>query len=290
MSSELQYKLACYYAWAWRFRNLQFAERLFRKVPPGCVMSRSLFGFKFFIDVSRTITHKLLYLQGKRFIDERIIVTSLLKPGQRVVDVGANIGYYMLMFQSIVGSTGKIICFEPEPSNLVELKSNINGNDFTNVQLFEAAVGMEVGAINFSCGINGMVAENGRGEISVDLVTLDSVIDERVDMIKIDVEGYEAQVLIGASGLIKRYKPTLFVELHPHLLAPPYSIKDIVEYIREHYRNITFYEKQRQNAVSKVIGRYMGREPIVVSPNPEKLLEECLTGKKNETFWMACSC
>src|SRR2546425_519293 len=81
-----------------RFRALPRAERLFRDVEAGTFLERPLFGYRYVCDVSRTGPQKLLYLVGERIISEANLVRSLLTPGMTIVDVGANVGYYALMF------------------------------------------------------------------------------------------------------------------------------------------------------------------------------------------------
>ena len=72
------------------------------------------------------------------------------------------------------------------PSSAIssKLRLNITRNNFANVLVIEAAAGMENGTVQFDCGINGMVVQNGEGESVVQLKTLDSVVDEKVDLIK----------------------------------------------------------------------------------------------------------
>jgi hypothetical protein len=79
------------------FRALPRSKTLFYDWPPGKMLRRRLFGFDYFCDVSRDGPQGLLYLLGERYnISEAQLVKSLLRPGMRVADVGANIGYYTL--------------------------------------------------------------------------------------------------------------------------------------------------------------------------------------------------
>src|SRR4051812_2686611 len=83
--------------WLNRFRTLPRVDHLFRSAREGTVLERSFFGFKFLCDVSKHGAPRLIYAEGERFLAEAEIILKLLKPGYRVVDVGANIGYYCLM-------------------------------------------------------------------------------------------------------------------------------------------------------------------------------------------------
>jgi hypothetical protein len=106
-----------------RFSTLPRAQRLFHDIEPGTLLERGLFGHRFVCDVSRTGPQKLLYLIAERYVPEASLVRSFLAPGMNVVDVGANIGYYTLMFAQVVGPEGRIITIEPSPENLPELRS-----------------------------------------------------------------------------------------------------------------------------------------------------------------------
>ena len=97
----------------------------------------------------------------------------------RVIDVGANIGYYTLMFNIYMQGKGHVLCFEPEPNTFVELKNNIEINKFTNVEINQVALGDLKGLVNLSQGINGCIADHNSDTIEVPITTLDSYISRR---------------------------------------------------------------------------------------------------------------
>src|SRR5690349_6081778 len=86
----------------WRFRTLQLAESAFCNVQPETILARRFYSQRLFIDVSRSNVQKLLYFEGPRFIKERQLLESLVPSGGHTVDVGANIGYYTLLFHRFV--------------------------------------------------------------------------------------------------------------------------------------------------------------------------------------------
>ena len=108
----------------WRFRTLRLAHSLFDRLPGSTVLARPFCGFNLHIDVQRSNAQKLLYLEGERFVAERHILRGLLKPGMRVADVGANIGYYTLLFCSSRGAVWLHNCFRTraEQSGRIELQ------------------------------------------------------------------------------------------------------------------------------------------------------------------------
>ena len=219
----------------WPFRTHPFAEATLGGSPAGTLVRRRLFGRTVWLDVSRSSTHRLLYLTGERLVEERHLLRREIRPGMRVADVGANIGYYMLLMAQLVGPTGWVHCFEPDPDNLAELRRNRTANGLENVRVSAAAVGERDGITAFRPGLNGTVCAPGAAGLTVDVVRLDSAWEGALDFVKIDVEGYEGQVLQGALGLIERHRPTLFVEVHPWLLQAPFTPEAVLDLLRPYY-------------------------------------------------------
>jgi FkbM family methyltransferase len=146
------------------------------------------------------------------FVDD--ILSALARPGDVFVDVGANMGYYTIKIGSKIGPQGKVYSFEPNPHMFDFLSDNIMINAFEGrSQLFKMAVGAEAGETWFSFQRRepggGAVHDERLGvedEIRVPVVRLDDVIPQNqpVNLIKIDVEGFEPQALKGMRGLLAR--------------------------------------------------------------------------------------
>jgi FkbM family methyltransferase len=288
----LRYCVARGMAWAVRFRSLWLCARVFRDVLPGTILTRKLFGYHLSLDVSRSTAQQLLYLEGERLIEERSLVQRLLKPGMRVLDVGANIGYYLLMLERAVGPTGEVICFEPFQPNVREFKRNLRQNAFPNARLLEIAVGSEVCTTGLRDGINSGVVEQGTGVQDVAVGRLDQLVDEPVDWIKIDVDGYEGQVLEGATGLLERDRPILFLEFHPHMVGRfGHNLAKTLELLQQYYRDIEFFEvpvPAKTSFAKKVAIRYFGANAICPIDDRDSLLQASDSGNRNQTFWIVC--
>lgn len=142
----------------------------------------------------------------KRRADEKFI-DEYLRPGDVFLDVGANIGTSTLVAAAIVGKSGKVYSVEAHPRIYQYLRANVALNSFYHVQLFNAAVGNTEGTVQFSDKysdtMNHVVADNG---IRVPLRTLNQLLsgDEltSIELLKIDVEGYEKFVIQGASSVL----------------------------------------------------------------------------------------
>lgn len=178
-------------------------------------------------------TDKVLVAPRWRMIGEEYepdVWRSLMdqvKPGDIIADVGSYIGLYTVALAHRVGTRGRVIGFEPDESNYQALKKHVDLNGVANrVTLFRAAVGDVEGFAEFtsnldSSSIRGTIDRSVRGEVGiVPCVTLDGVFEgKKLDLMKVDVEGYEEKVLEGASGLLadaNRSPRAIFVEVHPY--------------------------------------------------------------------------
>jgi FkbM family methyltransferase len=147
-----------------------------------------------------------------------------VSPASHIVDVGANQGIYTLSISRQAGS-GKVFAFEPDPRLFAALKGNVERNRVQNVVLFNAAAAsrpskllLRPGSLNRG---DNRIVQSGNGStdaIEVTAVPLDSVIpDHRVEVMKIDVQGFEFDVLRGALQIIQA-NPALLIlfEFWPH--------------------------------------------------------------------------
>jgi FkbM family methyltransferase len=154
-----------------------------------------------------------------------------LKDGDYLWDVGANIGYYTRLFADIVGSEGKVFAFEPSPKNFSNLLNNLKS--FSNVILLPYGLGDKDGKVVFEQGrdelgatsriVDNAVNAADTSQEIVDIYSGDHVVDGgRIDIpnvVKIDVEGFEFEVLTGMKKLLEDRKiRTLGIEVHFGLL------------------------------------------------------------------------
>jgi len=291
-AERMKLRLARLLAWTWRFRTLALSAALFGRTASPCVLRRRFLGHWIYVDVSRSSVQRLIYLEGERFIAELPLVRDLARPGYTVVDVGANIGYYTLLFESVVGVTGRIVAFEPEPDNLAELRVNVEKNSLRNVTIEPCAVGARSGTVAFARGINGGVRDDAVSstgdEVRVPLVTLDEALSGAVDLIKIDVEGYEEEVLRGATRTLRTQRPALFVEIHPGLMTGGRSAERVVDLLAGYNPEVEFYQPARdQSTAAKVLSRYLGVGCIERLPGTGAVIERCRR-QVQDTFWAVC--
>ena len=153
--------------------------------------------------------------------DEPAEITELrrgrLRPGARVLDVGAHQGIVGLILARIVGPEGLVVAVEAEPHNAAVARRNAAVNNARNVTVVHAAVGARNGVLSFREGLNGSVVRDATpGAVEVRSLTVDELAERHglPDVVLVDVEGYEAHVLAGATRTIEAGATDFFVELH----------------------------------------------------------------------------
>jgi len=168
------------------------------------------------------------------------LLQKFLKPGMNLVDIGSNLGYYALLEARTVGGAGRVIAIEPVAGNFAQLSKNVHANGYRNILLHNVAIGAMNGAATMYIGKKSNwhalypVPWKTRG-ITVRVSTLDAVLDEHnlrsVDLIRMDLEGYEVEVIHGMRKTIENYSPRLLVELHPHV-AGANAILGLLRHLR----------------------------------------------------------
>ncbi|MBI4929253.1 MAG: FkbM family methyltransferase [Bacteroidetes bacterium] len=190
------------------------------------------------------------YLYYFAFKNESSQLFNLCKEGYYVIDVGANIGWTVLNLGRL-SKTGRVIGFEPDPYNFIQCKKNIELNKMTNVTLLPYGLGeipqqaqIEVRAAS-NRGGNRIAVEKKNANETVEIRRLDDIEQinhfPQVNLIKIDVEGYELKVLKGAEQLLKKFKPVLFIEVDENNLnVQGDSVKALIAFLSSlQYRTIT---------------------------------------------------
>ncbi|MCA3506544.1 MAG: FkbM family methyltransferase [Rhodobacter sp.] len=164
-------------------------------------------------------------MRGTYETDEVAFITSILKPGQAVIDIGANIGYLTHMMAMAVGSSGKVISFEPHPIIYERLALSVAENGFAQCETHNMALGdvaddgiLEFGLDGANFGGMRLLGTEAPADVAICKVPirrLDDVIDpsQRIDFIKIDVEGSEPLVVRGANSLIRTHRPIIVSEI-----------------------------------------------------------------------------
>lgn len=215
---------------------------------PAVVIKELPAGGRLFVDLSDYVIG--LEIAKDRFEPaETAFVRRLLRPGDVVLDIGANIGYFTIVMAATVGPTGHVYAFEPMPRNIEFVRRSCQESGFLDrVTLLPSAVGREPGRLgltfarqSLNSGGAYLVPKDTQATathevLDVDVTTLDALDLRRpVRFIKIDIEGAEPQALAGGARLLHEDKPVILSELHPAQLlrvsgvSPAQFIHDVTQ-------------------------------------------------------------
>jgi FkbM family methyltransferase len=171
----------------------------------------------------------LYHLHGARWWEaEKRLLQPFINPGDTVIDIGANLGFMTALFSNLCGPTGRVHSFEPSPTVFSKLEAVVARNGLQNVSVHNLGCGDRAGGmvlhLSESSG-NASLRARGPGQETrtqkVEIVVLDDFFGKnptRLDFLKVDTEGFEDSVLLGATGLLRRFKPTVYVELSAEYL------------------------------------------------------------------------
>jgi FkbM family methyltransferase len=191
-----------------------------------------------------------------------------LQSSKIVADVGANVGYYSLLSAKYGKKDTQIFSFEPMTHIFNRAKENIYLNSFSNIHLTKVALSnekkKEVIALEEenNWGGSNIVVAAGDGKIraeQIETTTLDLFVQEnnleRVDLIKMDVEGYEPFALHGMTQTIKRFEPIVFIEILEQLLSRfHYTPNDVFGFFHQRgYHGYMILPNQRLKKLNKAI-------------------------------------
>ncbi len=225
------------------------------------------------------VIHADLFVHKKRepICTDYLINCGILKKGDIVLEIGANIGYYVLVESELVGRTGQVSAVEPVASNFMLLENNVRLNNLSNVSTYQYAFGdrNKVGEIFVSDKSNlcAMHKEAVGGEVlgvqNVSVLTVDEFIKDKPlpSFVRMDVEGYEYEIFKGMPKTLKSCVK-LLVELHP---LPSYILPEnleelygILEANNFRVKFAVFEHKVKMNLVLRLLWRGAGDKlPIV---------------------------
>ena len=156
---------------------------------------------------------------GEFSVGEQEIFAQIVRPGNLVVEVGANIGAHTVELSRLAGPDGEVHAFEPQRIVFQALCANLALNQCTNVFARQAAVGAQAGTISVPpldpfvrYNFGGVSLQGVTFGEPVPLVTLDSFDLPACQLLKVDVEGMEVEVLKGSAQLIRTHRPIMYLE------------------------------------------------------------------------------
>jgi len=181
------------------------------------------------LDLKEDSIHKQLILDGMREKRATEIMRRFIQPDDIILELGANIGYYVLLEATVLSDKGYIYAVEPYPENVELLSENVALNNVKNVEIYNMAVSNTKGTaklyVGKACNLHSLINSSGDPSaeyIEVETDTIDHFLKGKkpVSFLRMDIEGYEATVIDGMQETLK--SPGLkrmFIEIHPHRIS-----------------------------------------------------------------------
>lgn len=185
------------------------------------------------------VISRSLAIYGEWAMDELKLLAQVITPGMCVLDVGGFVGTHALAFSKFTGQEGKVYSFEPRKEIYAILSENLSINDCQNVTALNVGLAEKEQSLNLrsvdtnqSINFGALSLDSNDGSLTSDtyriqVSTIDALGIEKIDLIKLDVEGMERNVLDGAIESISRNRPVVFCECNSLNAG-----NDVLEYCR----------------------------------------------------------
>lgn len=170
----------------------------------------------------------------------KVVIEHFVSPGDTIIDCGANFGYNAVLMGKRLNNQGLLLAFEPQRIIYQQLNGNLILNNIFNALTYQVALGdgsqsqTTMRPVNYEDSwVNIGDTSIGDGGEEVNIYKLDDFELEKVDFIKMDVQGYELFVLEGSQNLINLSHPDLFIEIEPHqLIKFNVTESQLIDYIK----------------------------------------------------------
>lgn len=254
---------------------------------------RDVNNYKMWLDLEDKGISRSLMLFGTREVDHKVILEKVVTPKMRIFDIGANIGYYVLMERKLLDNDATIVAIEPSPSNIKLLQKNLELNDCSNVSVLEGAVSNKAGTFDFflaeQSNLNtfhkeGSAAPHLSGvSIKVRTYTLPELAEEHgaPDLLRMDVEGHELEIIDGMLDDIAagKYKPMICFEPHLSCYTKEHNFAPILEKLFKLGYATRYLSSNAESGTKRI--RAYGYEPtqIIPSDGEQKALFEWINAE-----------
>ena len=227
-----------------------------------------MFDFKLWIDLRDRGISRTLWLYGERELDHKWILEKVVWPGARILDVGANIGYYAVMESLLVGERGEVVALEPSPENFELFERNLELNDCQNITAQCIAVSNKTEVRDFflakESNLNTfyepILLKRGNlvRNIPVQAVALTDVVSQfgEFDFLRMDIEGHEVFVLEEIVLLAKSGKrcPSIIFEAHINAYGPSQDIVPVLHDLEDCGFTVSLVASSNQTGTKRLEG------------------------------------
>ena len=216
----------------------------------------------------------------------RRVIKTILKPGHVAFDVGANIGVHALVMAKAVGQTGTVHCFEAHPAMCERLRENASLNSMSQMRIQQVAVSDAEGTATLygfdeagadqgtSSLIHEFVAAKKAPQFTVEATTLDAFAQEhaieRLDFIKIDVEGAESLIWRGGVKTFAKFKPHMVIEYVQGLDANKEFYKEMSAFFSANNYRLYMIGDENTPFLQEIVGSLPGHNVIQIFAVPQR--------------------
>jgi FkbM family methyltransferase len=243
------------YAFLWYFNKFILRKKYF---------IRTINGYKMSLPTSDNGISRALAIVGIREKEHMFILNKVLKEDHNVLDIGANIGYYVLMEKQII-KNGKLFAIEPEPDNYHVLNTNIKLNKFKNIKTFQLAISNKEGMVKLYLSKlsnvhtllpNDVMNKMSGNTIDVPAVRLTKFIQKentKINLIRMDIEGFEVDVLKDLSQNLDdiNCSPMILFEVHSAKYSAEYSLVEQLKTLAKKGYNFKYMASSRPQIFTK---------------------------------------
>ncbi len=225
-------------------------------------------GIKYRLDLNEMID-SAIYYEGCFEPSVTSIIKKYVKKGMYVFDIGANVGCHALPLSKLVGEKGKIFAFEPMSRAFSKLKQNVGLNDFKNIVLEKIAlsdINRKEDSIHFrsSWPKDSIEVDKQKEKEEVEFLKLDDYVDinkiQKINFIKLDVDGYECKVIRGGTNVLKKFRPMIIAEFGESTLEEAGdSLEELIDLLAS--LGYSFYSE-------KELEKYPNKESILKAVPP----------------------
>lgn len=244
---------------------------------------RRVNGFQMVLSLRDRGIHRDLFINGKRepLCTDRLMWGEFVGEGDVVLDIGANIGYYVLPESRLVDPSGKVYAVEPVSGNVASLRRNLDANRCDNVEIFKLAMDdrngrakIHVSDMSNLCAFRKNPDAVFIGEEDVEVVTVDNFLEgkETPRLIRMDVEGHEINIIRGMTQTL-REDVKLLIEVHGSGMTATES-NEFIDALKRHGFKVAFAALDhcfRPNRFVGYVFRRVGMISAVVDLDMEQL-------------------
>jgi len=226
------------------------------------------------IKIRKSKTTRLTILTGENEPSTTALIEKELKTGMNFLDIGANYGWFTLISSKIVGKTGHVYAFEPDPNLMETLKDNVKLNNLKNVSFLPLAVSNKSGnaklSLNTSYPTRNRVDSKTLFEntIDVDTISIDEFCEQnnvKVDFIKMDIEGSEVKALKGMKKtFLNNPKIKMVIEFNPQAISDVGSSpEDFADFLEQYGLTIEVIAEHKKGKLKLITKKQLQKSNVV---------------------------